>query len=77
MPVHPILLAKLEDPSVAEIGGKAASLVRLARAGLRVPVGAVLPTSWFSEWWAELEGTDACVAPVLSMKYLTPLVGSR
>ncbi len=43
----PVLLAKVEDPSVAEIGGKAASLVRLARAGFRVPDGAVLPASWF------------------------------
>ena len=43
----PILLAKVEDPSVAEIGGKAASLVRLARAGFRVPDAVVLPASWF------------------------------
>ncbi len=51
----PILLANVEDPTVAEIGGKAASLVRLARAGFRVPAAAVLPVSWFTEWWAELE----------------------
>ena len=55
----PILLAKVEDPSVAEIGGKAASLVRLSRAGFRVPEAAVLPVSWFSAWWAELRQTDA------------------
>ena len=57
--VSPILLAEVEDPSVAEIGGKAASLVRLSRAGFRVPEGAVLPVSWFSAWWAELKHTDA------------------
>ncbi len=57
--VSPVLLAEVEDPSVAEIGGKAASLVRLARAGFRVPDGVVLPASWFSAWWAELERTDA------------------
>ena len=55
----PILLAKVEDPSIAELGGKAASLVRLSRAGFRVPEGAVLPVSWFAPWWAELEQTDA------------------
>jgi pyruvate,water dikinase len=55
----PILLAEVEDPSIAEIGGKAASLVRLSRAGFRVPDGAVLPASWFSAWWEELEKTDA------------------
>ncbi len=54
-----VLLAKIEDPSVAELGGKAASLVRLARAGFRVPDGAVLPASWFSAWWAELAKSDA------------------
>ena len=54
-----VRLAKVEDPSVAELGGKAASLVRLARAGFRVPDGAVLPASWFSPWWAELEGSEA------------------
>ena len=46
-----VLLAEVEDPSVDEIGGKAASLVRLARAGFRVPDGVVLPASWFSAWW--------------------------
>jgi pyruvate,water dikinase len=55
----PILLAQVDDPSVVEIGGKAASLVRLAGVGFRVPDGAVLPASWFSAWWAELQGTDA------------------
>ena len=58
----PILLAKIEDPSqveIAEIGGKAASLVGLTRAGFRVPDGAVLPASWFSAWWDELEKTEA------------------
>ena len=55
----PVLLANLEDPSVAEIGGKAASLVRLSRAGFRVPEAAALPAAWFSPWWAELERTAA------------------
>ena len=33
--------------------------MRLSRAGFRVPDGAVLPASWFSACWAELEKTDA------------------
>lgn len=55
----PVLLTELRDPSVAELGGKAASLVRLAAAGFRVPQAAVLPASWFSSWWSELERSDA------------------
>ena len=41
----PVLLANVADPSIAEIGGKAASLVRLSRAGFRVPEAAALPVS--------------------------------
>ena len=63
LPASPILLANVEDLSIAEIGGKAASLVRLSRAGFRVPEGAVLPASWFSSWWAELKQTDAWSKP--------------
>ena len=55
----PNLLANVEEPSIAEIGGKAASLVRLSQAGFRVPEASVLPVSWFSAWWAELKQTDA------------------
>ena len=58
-PASLILLSKVEAPSIAEIGGKAASLVRLSQAGFRVPDGAVLPVLWFSDWWEELEKTDA------------------
>jgi pyruvate,water dikinase len=54
-----VRLAQGREPSVDELGGKASSLVRLSRAGLRVPEGAVLPASWFSPWWAELSETDA------------------
>ena len=42
----PVLLANVEDPSIAEIGGKAAAPVRLARAGFPVPDGPVPPLSW-------------------------------
>ena len=58
-PVRPILLSKASGSSVAEIGGKAASLVRLAASGFRVPEGVVLPAAWFSRWWEELRATQA------------------
>ena len=37
--LSPILLADIERPSIADVGGKAASLVRLSQAGFRVPEG--------------------------------------
>jgi len=47
----PIALADVTEPDITELGGKAASLVRLAGAGFRVPEAAVLPASWFAAWW--------------------------
>ncbi|MBW2281306.1 MAG: hypothetical protein JRG82_11230 [Deltaproteobacteria bacterium] len=58
----PIPLTKAADSGVSEIGGKAASLVRLAQAGFRVPDGVVLPVAWFEPWWRELRGTGAWAA---------------
>ena len=58
-PARPILLAKASASAIAEIGGKAASLVQLAAAGFRVPDGVVLPAAWFSRWWEELRATEA------------------
>ena len=54
----PILLTKAADSGLAEIGGKAASLVRLAQAGFRVPEGVVLPVGWFDPWWEDLRASD-------------------
>ncbi len=54
----PLLLTQAADALPAEIGGKAASLVRLAQAGFRVPEGVVLPVGWFDPWWKELRSTD-------------------
>ena len=55
----PIPLGQAGELRASEIGGKAASLVRLAQASFRVPDGVVLPVAWFSRWWAELESTEA------------------
>lgn len=56
---RPILLSEAGESTAAEIGGKAASLVRLATAGFRVPEGVVLPAAWFCDWWGELRDTTA------------------
>jgi len=39
-----------EQVSLAEVGGKAASLIRMTEAGLQVPPGAVLTTRFFQPW---------------------------
>ena len=60
------------DPSVALVGGKAASLVRLARAGFPVPDGWLVTTAFFGAWtdavggspeWQEVRAL-AAAAPV-------------
>jgi len=47
------------NPSLCEVGGKAAALMRLSEAGLSVPPGAVLTTDFFAPWFAALEATEA------------------
>ncbi len=37
--------------TTAEVGGKAASLIRLVRGGAKVPSGVVLPRAFFAEWF--------------------------
>ena len=43
------------QPTLAEVGGKGASLIRIARAGLRVPPGVVLTTEFFAPWFDEIQ----------------------
>ena len=50
-------LADCHDLGVPQIGGKAASLARLVRAGFRVPDAVVLTTAFFASWWEELHAT--------------------
>lgn len=45
--------------SVAEVGGKAASLMRLRAAELPVPEGYALTTAFFEPWFAQLRALDA------------------
>lgn len=47
------LVVRFSDPetmSCSEVGGKAASLIRMIKAGLPVPFGAVLTTRFFDPW---------------------------
>ena len=46
-------------PDIAEVGGKAASLIRLFQAGYRVPEGFILTTSFFEPWLTRLQTTAA------------------
>ena len=39
--------------TIAEVGGKGYSLIRMAEAGLQVPPGAVLTTEFFAPWFDE------------------------
>jgi pyruvate,water dikinase len=55
-----------ERTSVEELGGKGASLVRMAAAGLPVPAGAVLTADFFAPWFGELQETAAWTALVRS-----------
>ena len=52
------LLVKIQStgsPRVREVGGKAASLIRLAQAGFPVPSGNVLTTDFFRPWIEQAE----------------------
>lgn len=54
-----VLLGEREADSGRGMGGKAASLHRLLRAGLPVPPGFVLTVDFFADWTATLQKTDA------------------
>lgn len=45
--------------SLAHVGGKAFSLIRMAQAGLAVPPGFALSVQFFQPWFAALERIDA------------------
>ncbi len=56
----PVFFPGEDEPiPIEEAGGKAYSLMRLSRAGLPVPPGCVLPTTFFDPWSASLRETDA------------------
>ena len=47
-----------EQTDPAEVGGKAASLIRMAVAGFPVPSGAVLTTSFFAPWFDAIKASE-------------------
>ncbi len=46
-----------EQTTFAEVGGKGYSLIRMIEAGLPVPPGAVLTTSFFTPWFDEIKAS--------------------
>ena len=59
-----IALSSPSAPSLAEVGGKAASLIRLNQGGFNVPVGTVLTTEFFRVWIDEIVGSQGWRAVV-------------
>ena len=53
-----VRLATQETPPLSEVGGKAASLIRLAQGGFKVPEGIVLTTAFFAPWIQQIEISD-------------------
>lgn len=47
-----------QAPSLAEVGGKAFSLLKGSEANLPVPPGTILPVQFFEQWFAELKATE-------------------
>ncbi len=48
-----------EQTTLAEVGGKGYSLIRMAEAGLPVPPGVVLTTAFFAPWFADIQASAA------------------
>jgi len=50
--------------TIAEVGGKGYSLIRMAEAGLHVPPGAVLTTAFFAPWFDAIRASSTWAALV-------------
>lgn len=53
-----VALGSAEPPSLAEVGGKAASLIRLRQSGFEVPPGDVLTAAFFEPWLARIRASS-------------------
>ena len=51
-----------EQTTLAEVGGKGYSLIRMVEAGLPVPPGAVLTTEFFAPWFDEIQASATWTA---------------
>ncbi len=47
-----------KTPRLSEVGGKAKSLIKMTKAGLRVPEGIVLSVAFFTPWLTEIKSSD-------------------
>lgn len=56
------LFSTPQDPTLAEVGGKAQSLIRSTQAGLPVPGGMALSVAFFAEWTARIKATPEWAA---------------
>ena len=75
-----VSLATSEPPVVREVGGKAASLIRLAQAGFDVPPGMVLAAGFFEPWLAQVRSSpewQAVLAAARSCDGASPSVEQR
>ena len=52
----------IKQTTLAEVGGKGYSLIRMVDAGLPVPPGAVLTTEFFAPWFDEVQGSATWTA---------------
>ncbi len=64
--VHPFL--GTEPTTTAEVGGKARSLIRMSQAGMPVPPGTVLSTSFFQPWFGEIEASPTWLSLTTSRR---------
>ena len=62
--IHPISFPGTEPTSLAEVGGKGYSLIRMISAGLPVPPGVVLTTDFFALWFDEIQTSATWTALV-------------
>ena len=59
---HLVSFPGTEQTTLAEVGGKGYSLIRMVEAGLPVPPGAVLTTDFFAPWFDEIQASAAWTA---------------
>jgi phosphohistidine swiveling domain-containing protein len=52
------LFTTAQTPVLARVGGKGSSLIEMTRAGMRVPPGFVLSTSFFQPWLEQVQATS-------------------
>ena len=62
--IHPISFPGTEHTSLADVGGKGYSLIRMISAGLPVPPGVVLTTDFFAPWFDEIQTSATWTALV-------------